>query len=43
MGYDDSDNQAGNDNTAEQVAMFVLADNPGLLVNVDDDDNAAAM
>jgi hypothetical protein len=41
MGYDDSDNQAGSDNAAEQVAMFVLADNPGLLVNVDDDDNAA--
>src|SRR5688572_6170946 len=41
MGYDDSDNQAANDNAAERVAMFVLADNPGLLVNVDDDDNAA--
>ena len=41
MSYDDSDNQAGNDNTAEQVAMFVLADIPGLLVNVDDEDNEA--
>lgn len=41
MGYDDSDNQAGNDNAAEQAAAFVLGDNPGLLVNVDDDDNDA--
>jgi hypothetical protein len=41
MSYDDADNQAGNDNAAEQVAMFVLADIPGLLVNVDDDDNQA--
>ena len=41
MGYEDSDNEGGNDNAGEQVAMFVLADNPGLLVNVDDDDNDA--
>ena len=39
MGYDDSYNQAGNDNTAEPVAMFVLGDIPGLSVNVDDEDN----
>jgi len=45
MSWSDSDNQAGNDNagdqSAQQAAMFVLADIPGLLVNVDDDDNAA--
>jgi hypothetical protein len=41
MGYDDSDNQAGNENVAEQTAMFVLGDNPGLSVDVDDDDNDA--
>jgi hypothetical protein len=41
MSYDASDNQADTDNPAEQVAMFVLGDNPGLSVNVDDDDNDA--
>jgi CARDB len=41
MPYDESENQAGSDNAAEQAAAFVLADNPGLLVNVDDDDNDA--
>ena len=45
MSWNDSDNQAGNDNagdqSAQQPAMFVLADIPGLLVNVDDDDNEA--
>jgi hypothetical protein len=41
MSYDDADNQAGNQDAGEQVAMFVLADNPGLLVNVDDEDNEA--
>ena len=41
MSDDDSSNQAGNDNDAGQPAMFVLADIPGLLVNVDDEDNEA--
>ena len=41
MSYDEADNQAGNQDAGEQVAMFVLADNPGLLVNVDDEDNQA--
>src|SRR3954451_12249672 len=41
MSWNDSDDQASNDNSADQVAMFVLADIPGLLVNVDDDDNGA--
>ena len=36
------DNQAGSDDAdADQPAMFVLADIPGLLVNVDDEDNEA--
>ena len=41
MSDDDSNNQAGDDNAAGQPAMFVLADIPGLLVNVDDEDNEA--
>jgi hypothetical protein len=42
MSYEDSSNEAGNDSdAAAEPAMFVLADIPGLLVNVDDEDNEA--
>ena len=41
MSYEDSSNEAGNDSDASQPARFVLADIPGLLVNVDDEDNEA--
>lgn len=37
----DQDTDSGDDAAAEPVAMFVLGDNPGLLVNVDDEDNEA--
>ncbi len=36
-----NDNTDGANEGSEPVAMFVLGDNPGLLVNVDDEDNEA--
>jgi hypothetical protein len=44
VSYDNNaanDNDAGQGGAAEPVQTFALADNPGLLVNVDDEDNEA--
>jgi hypothetical protein len=41
MSYENAEYQAGQEQAAEAAAAFALADNPGLSVDPDDDDNEA--
>ena len=41
MSYENTEYQAGQEQAADKAAAFALADNPGLSVDPDDDDNPA--